>query len=120
MRRALRSNGAYCVASGTAVAALATSIDERVGLDAWLLAAVGISLVGYGIFVMWAVGQPKLFVPTAQMAIAGDLGWIVMAVVVIGAGWMTTTGNVVLALLTVVVAGFAIVQQSLYRRLRAS
>lgn len=111
LSRALHANAVYSTLSGATMAVGAVALDDWSGVPAWLLVAIGVGLIGFAVSLVFGARRPKLLVDTGRTAVAGDIGWIVGAVVVIAAtSWLTTAGEVTLALISVPVAIFAAAQ----------
>ena len=120
LRTVLRENAAFSMLSGTVLAVGSAALDDWIGLHWWILAPLGIGLMAFAAAVWFGAGRAELLRPTAQLAIAGDLGWIVGAVVIVVAtDWLTRNGEVALLAVTALVACFAIGQAIGLRRLDA-
>ncbi len=107
LRSILRENSLFSVASG-AVSALASGwLDDRLGIDSWILVALGVGLVAYGVFIFLSVRDGHKLAATGRMAVGGDIAWVLLSLVLIASGALTQTGNIVAAVLAGVVAIFA-------------
>lgn len=73
------------------------------------LAAVSVALIGFAAVLVWLVATPSRLRAGARLVVAADLMWILGAGIVIGLppGALSPSGDVVLAGVTVVVAGLA-------------
>ena len=116
----MRANAVFSAISGVAAIGLAVFADRGLGLEPWLLGVLGIGLVVYGIQLTIWVRSARLTVPGARIATAADAAWVVTAAVILTAypSAMDTTGRIVLAVVSLVVADFAIMQALGLRRLR--
>lgn len=116
--RALHANAIYSTAAGATMAIGAAALDDWSGVPAWLLVAIGVGLIGFAASLVFGARRPNLIVDTGRTAVAGDIGWIVGAIVVIAATtWLTTAGEVTLALISIPVAIFAVTQWQGLRRM---
>ena len=116
----MKLNAAFSAASGAAAAALGVFVDRPFGLDGWFLSVIGVGLVVYGAqLVAWARSD-RMVVPGARLATVADTLWVAAAVLVL-LGFpsaLDTTGRIVLALVSLVVADFAVMQALGLRKLR--
>ena len=111
LSRALHANALYSTLAGATMAVAATALDDWSGVPAWLLVAIGVGLIGFAASLVFGARRPNLIVDVGRTAVAGDLGWIVGAIVVIAAtSWLTTEGEVTLAIISIPVAIFAAAQ----------
>lgn len=118
LARTLRLNAVLTAATGAASLAGAGVLSEPLGIPVWLLASLGVGLLGYAAL-LWN-GSRTVPVPTAfgRFAVAADTAWVV-GVVAILLAWpeaMTPAGRWTLGLLTLVVADLAIAQAIGLRR----
>ncbi len=114
----LKSNGAFSAGSGALLLLGAPWLDNTFGLEAWLLAFVGVSLLAYGVQI-GRLAKPSRAVAGGKLATTMDLGWVVGATVVLVAfpNAMTAAGRIALLLATLVVAGLAAGQATALRKL---
>ena len=118
LRTVLRENATFCMASGAVLAAGSAALDNWVGVRWWILLLLGLGLIAYAPSLWIGAGRPKLLRQTGLVAIAGDVGWIVGAVVIVAAtDWLTRNGEIALIAVTALVASFAIGQAVGLRRL---
>ena len=108
----MRYNGFFSASSGATAIATAIAIDRPFGLEPWLMAVIGIGLVGYGVQLMlWARNSSVLRLG-AGIATVADAIWVVSAAIII-LGFpsaMTDNGRIVLGVLSLLVAEFAVLQ----------
>ncbi|NND02355.1 MAG: hypothetical protein HKN91_06160 [Acidimicrobiia bacterium] len=118
LQKLLKGNGAFSATSGAALLFGAPWLNDSLGVHTWLLVVVGVGLLAYGIQIA-RLARPATAVVAAKTATMMDLGWVVVAVVLLVAvpQVMTTTGRVALALATAVVAALAAGQAATLRRL---
>ena len=121
LRNLLGANGLFSAANGLALLGGAAVLDEALGLDVWLLAVCGLMLVGYGASLGLAAraGDP---IPAGRLASAMDVAWVVGAgAILVGfPSAMTGIGRLALLVVSVVVAGFAVLQIRAFRAATAS
>ena len=111
LRKLLRANGVFSAASGLALVGGAPVANDALGLEAWLLAACGLILVGYGAG-LWTAARASDPVPGGRLASLLDAGWVLGALVIL-IGFpsaMTPTGRLLLLVVSALVAGFAVLQ----------
>lgn len=109
---AMTENAVFSAASGVVLAAGAAALDTWFGVPAWLLVLVGLGLVGYAADLVWFTRSPHRLALGGRVAVAADAAWVFGAAVLL-LGFpetLTTQGNVALAVVTVVVAAFAVAQ----------
>jgi hypothetical protein len=109
--RTLVQNAVVSGVTGLALIVGAAGLDSWLGVNVWVLAGVGAGLVAYGVaLVRWA-GSLKWLRRGGLLAVAGDVMWVIGAVAVIAfTDEMTAAGEVVLAVVTAVVAWFVVAQ----------
>lgn len=120
LQKLLKGNGAFSAANGAVLLFGALWLDGAFGLHAWLLAIVGLGLIGYGILLA-RLANPEHAISGGKFATAMDFAWVVGAAVILLAfpTAMTTVGRVILLAMTVVVAALATEQTMALRRLDA-
>lgn len=117
LRRVLLANGGFSLTSGATMLVAAAYIEDRLGAPAWVLIAVGLVLVPYGVGLWRASRATSLDRRVVWAATAADLAWVAgAAAVIVVPGTMSVAGKWVLAGLTIVVLDFALVQLSAVRR----
>lgn len=113
LRRALYANVLFSIVSGVALTVgfpwLAPWMDVRPG---WLLAAVGVSLIGFAVVVA-RVARRRSIAPVGVWTIVGlDLGWVVASGALLF-GWpnlLTDAGRAGVAVVAAVVLVIAALQ----------
>ena len=120
LQKLLKGNGTFSAGSGLILLAGSPWLDATFGLQAWLLAVVGVGLIAYGIQI-FRMASPASAIAGGKFATAMDLGWVLGAVLILLAfpTAMTAAGRVALLLATLVVAGLAAGQATALRRVAA-
>ena len=120
LRSILRENAVFSILSGAVLTAGSPGLDSWLGVHAIVLLIAGVGLIGYGASVWFGASRAATVVETGKVAVAGDVGWILAAVVLIAAtSVLTRNGELALAIVSVPVALFAIGQVIGLRRLAA-
>lgn len=119
--KAMIDNAIVSGLTGLGLTASATSIDDWLGLNAWVVAAVGLGLIGFAFdLVIWA-RSPRWLIKGGKLAATGDTLWVIASLALIGfSDVLSPFGEVAVAGVSVVVAGFAIAQFVGLRRLTRS
>ena len=118
LRAVLRENAVFSAGSGAVLALGSPGLDSWLGVDAWILLALGVGLVAYAASLWVGAGRGETLRLTGQTAIAGDIGWVIGAAVLIAAtSWLTRNGEIALAVVSIPVALFATGQIIGLRRL---
>ena len=121
LSKAMKENAIFSGLAGLVLIVGATGLDGWLGVDAWLLAAIGLGLVVYAADLMWWSRSPRWLVTGGRMAVVADLGWVVAAAGLIAfTAVLTTRGEAALALVSVVIAALAAAQWLGLRKLAAS
>lgn len=117
LRSVVQANSRFSEVSGGILLIGAPFLDATFGLDAWFLAVVGASLVGYGAL-LWFMARGAKVRPAATLATVMDATWVLAAAVVLlgFTGAMTPAGRGALGAVSVAVAGFAVAQWFWLRR----
>lgn len=119
LRLALRANAAFSIVSGAALLAGARPIAGFIGHGrAADLAAVGGALLGFAAWLLWIAARPEISRGGARLAVALDLGWVLLTAVVLAAGSFNAAGRTVAVVVALLVADFALFQFLGLRRLR--
>lgn len=111
LSKAMLANATVSGISGAGLALGAAALDDWIGVNVWVLVAVGVGLVEFAIDLrIWARSTTWLR-RGGKIAVAGDIAWVLASVELIGfTDVLTHSGNVALAAITVVVAAFAVAQ----------
>ena len=121
LSKAMKENAIFSGLAGLVLIVGASGLDGWLGVDAWLLAAIGLGLVVYAADLMWWSRSPRWLVTGGRMAVVADLGWVVAAAGLIAfTAVLTTRGEATLALVSVVIAALAAAQWLGLRKLAAS
>ena len=120
LSKAMTENAIFSGLAGLVLIVGASGLDGWLGVDAWLLAAIGLGLVVYAADLMWWSRSPRWLVTGGRMAVVADLGWVVAAAALIAfTAVLTSQGEAVLALVSVVIAALAAAQWLGLRKLAA-
>ena len=83
LSKAMKENAIFSGLAGLVLIVGASGLDGWLGVDAWLLAAIGLGLVVYAADLMWWSRSPRWLVTGGRMAVVADLGWVVAAAALI-------------------------------------
>lgn len=124
MLRAVLATNATTSALGGLVAAVAgTWLDDELlgtGHPGWVRLA-GAGLIVFGIAVALVSRSATGALPDrARLVSVADAGWVVFTIVTILAGWYSTTGAVLMAVVAAMVTVFGVEQLLFARRLAGS
>ncbi len=120
LSKAMKENAIFSGLAGLVLVVGASGLDGWLGVDARLLAAIGLGLVVYAADLMWWSRSARWLVTGGRMAVVADLGWVVAAAALIAfTAVLTTQGEAALALVSVVIAALAAVQWMGLRKLAA-
>ena len=106
----LTANAVFSGLSGVALTLGAVPMSEWLGIPTWISVVIGVGLMMFSIQVAMTARNPE---PQAvRMVIASDAAWVVIATVLIAAfpDSMSNDGFAALAIVTVGVATFAVLQ----------
>jgi uncharacterized protein YndB with AHSA1/START domain len=117
---AISWNVVFSTASGLLLAIGAFALSGWLGVDAWLLAGLGVALVAFAGVLVWLLAEPRRVVRGAQWVIGADVAWVGAAVVLLVAApaAMSGAGRVALTMVSIVVAILALAQLVGLRRYR--
>ena len=110
LTRSLRANAAFSAASGLVLVLGSSILASPFGVPQVSLIAIGAMLLPFAAFVWWVSTAPRRGL--VSLIIAGDIAWVVSAIVLI-AGFpqaLSTLGVWALIVATIVVADLAIAQ----------
>ncbi|MFW6200825.1 MAG: hypothetical protein ACOC8K_09640 [Gemmatimonadota bacterium] len=111
LRRALWANAAFSGASGVAIAAGSSMLPELLGAGTTTLyVLIGVFLIAFALRLVLLARGEDIPRKEAVVIVASDWGWVVGSVLVIGMGFLTTLGAVLVGGTAVVVGGFAVWQ----------
>ncbi|NOX30359.1 MAG: SRPBCC family protein [Actinobacteria bacterium] len=112
LRNVLRLNTELSIVTGTIGLAAGGPVANMLGVDqVWLIRLLGGGLAAFALVVFIVAGSRTKTLQTwsAKISIA-DLGWVAGTVAVIGLGWLSTTGVVVMAAVGLLVLALSIAQ----------
>lgn len=115
---AVSVNGIFSAASGVVLIAGAPMLRSPIGADGWLLATVGVGLVGFAVLLVWLLAAPRRLAVGAGSVLVADVAWVLGAVVLLAGfpGLLAPAGRVGLAVVSGVVAAIAVAQAVGLRR----
>jgi hypothetical protein len=110
LRRTLKANATYSIITGVVALVLAGVISDFMGVSRVTLALVGAGVAGFGGLVLWNGRRRTIDLRQARLTGLADALWVLGAVVVIAIGGMTYGGRILLALVSMPVGVFAVLQ----------
>lgn len=115
---AVSCNAIFSAASGVVLLAGAPMLSDPIGVAGWILAMVGVGLVGFASLLVWLLAAPRRLTAGAPFALVADVAWVLGAVVLLAGfpGLLAPAGQVVLGAVTAVVATIALGQAVGMRR----
>ena len=119
LRNVLFGNSAFSFTSGLASVLFSKSIADFLGLSAsWIILALGVGLILYGIEIFLAARAEPVNKALATFAVYADLAWVLGSAVLIFANLVdfTTAGKWAIAIIADIVLVFAILQYVGLRR----
>lgn len=122
LSRTMTENALFSGASGLIlIIGAMLGLADWVGVNAWLLAALGVGLVVYAADLLFFARSPRWLISGGRMAVAADIAWVIVAAALIAfTAVLTQQGELALAGVSLVVAGFAAAQWIGLRRLTVS
>jgi len=121
LKNALFGNSAFSFISGLAAVLFSKAIANFLGLSAsWIIFALGIGLILYGIEIFIAAKAEPVHKGIATFAVYADLAWVLGSAMLIFANLVdfTTVGKWAIAIVADIVLVFAILQFVGLRRLK--
>jgi hypothetical protein len=115
---AVSINVIFSAASGVVLIAGTPMLSNPIGADGWLLATVGVGLVGFGALLVWLLAAPRRLAVGVPYVLVADVAWVLGAVVLL-AGFpelLAPAGQVGLAAVSAVVVAIAVGQAVGLRR----
>ena len=109
LRRVMLADVAFSATCTAVLLLFADTVGEWLALDAALLRWVGLLLVAHVAILVWSVATDRVE-PGSRYAVVANLGWVVVAVVVIAVGWLPTEAAIALGIVSVPVGAFGVVQ----------
>jgi hypothetical protein len=117
LRGALTGNGLFSITSGLIGAIFASQLADLMGVNWVVLLVIGIGVVGFGIVTLMNARRQGINLLEANLTVIADIFWVLGgAVIILIPGLLTTEGNFLLGAVSIVVAGFAILQTIGIRR----
>lgn len=122
LKLTMRLNASTCIIFGFAFVLASSVVNGFIGNTvAGLLPWVGVILIFNGFHLLFASRRSKPLCLEILYFIAGDIGWVVVSLLLVGVGLVITTQRGIIAALLVsaMVAIFAFLQALAYRKLCA-
>jgi hypothetical protein len=111
LSRIIEANGRFSVVSGALLLAAAVVLDGWFDLPAAVIAVVGAALIPYGLMLRRSAALDPFDYRLAWLATIGDLTWVIAAIVLLVIpNTMSATGKWTLAIVTLAVLEFAVLQ----------
>lgn len=115
---AISNNAIFSAVSGIVLITAAPLLSSPVGVTAWILATVGVGLVGFATLLVWLLAAPQRLATGAAFVLAADVAWVLGAVVLL-AGFpslLARAGQIGLGAVSLVVTAIALGQAVGLRR----
>ena len=112
LRTAFRLNGGFSALSGLLGTIAAGPIADLFEVEqVWLIRSLGVALIGFAVGLFILASRPDSEVRFMSGVIsAADVSWVLGTVAVIGLGWLSTAGAIIMSVVAVVVLAFAVAQ----------
>jgi hypothetical protein len=111
LSKAMQENALFSATAGIVLIAGAPWLDTWLGVNGWLLVAAGVALIVFAADLVWWSRSARLLNSGGRMAVISDIAWVVGAASLIAfTAVLTRQGEIALALVSTVVAGFAAAQ----------
>ena len=110
LRTVLRTNAFYSVATGATALVLAGSLGETMEISPWIVRIVGLGVILFGVALLVIFRPPRVDITAARFVVAADIAWVAAAVIVMAADLMSASGDLILGLVSIPVAVFAVLQ----------
>lgn len=112
LRNALKVNAVSSATTGLIGLLFAGTVGELIGVDQlWLIRLVGGGLFAFAISVyLLSRAEVGPLTSGAGVISLNDFGWVGATAVVIGLGWLSVQGAVIMGLIAVMVFGFGAAQ----------
>ena len=117
LRGSLRANAAFSALSGALFTLAGAPLGRFLGVDALLVGAVGVNLLGFAAALVYFAGRPVLSRAIAMLIVTADLLWVVGTFALVRSAVFTAAGAVAALAVSGVVLLFAILQSIGTRRL---
>lgn len=119
LRRSLSANGLFSLTTGVLAVALSESLAALMGISEALLVVIGVGVVGFGLVTLWNARRTRIDLRLARLTVGADAVWVITATIVIFGlpGVMTTSGKLLLGVVSLMVGLFAVLQARGIRRI---
>lgn len=109
LRKSLIANGVFSTVTGTATVAFASGLGAYLLVSRTALNVIGVGVALFGLTILWESRSPSVGRGFALFVIVADLSWVLAAIVVFAVPG-SMANKWVLATVTLVVAGFVVLQ----------
>jgi uncharacterized protein YndB with AHSA1/START domain len=115
---AVSYNALFSATSGVTLSVGALLLSDSIGVASWILAAVGVGLVGFAVLLVWLLADARRLDRGAPFVVSADVAWVLAAAVLLVGlpDLLAPPGQVGLAAVSVVVAGLGAAQSVGLRR----
>lgn len=120
LRNTLRANSVFCATTGIVSLVAATPLAAWLGLSSpFILVGLGLMLLPYAGWLFYQTTQKTIDRRVALAAIFLDVLWVIDSIAILLIGWppLTVSGMWIVAILALIVAGFAEAQYIGLRRM---
>lgn len=110
LARVLKVNGTISGLVGLIVFLVPNRVDEIIGAGApGIVRLIGGGLVVFGVIVLWlGFRAAPVLRSGGRIVLMLDIVWVVASLVLVSSGWFSTSGNVIVLAVALMVAGFAL------------
>ena len=120
LSKAMVDNALFSGAAGLVLIVGSAWLDGWLGVNTWLLVALGVGLVVYAVDLVWWSRSQRWLVAGGRMAVLADIAWVLAAAALIAfTAVLTTRGELALAAVSLIVGGFGAAQWTGLRKLTA-
>ena len=112
LRKVLLANTEFSIATGLACLILGGPVADVLGVDqVWLIRLLGAGLFGFaGLVFLVSRSSRSILQRWSREISMADVGWVAATGVVIGLGWLSTGGAIIMAIIAAVVLAFGLAQ----------
>ena len=113
LKKVMLANAIFSATFGMIMLVLNSDITELMGLkSSWLLPLIGVGLLGFAATVAYQVTRQVISAMQVKSIVIQDLVWVVASIVVLltDIGELSYSGKVLIALIAIAVADFALLQ----------
>ena len=118
LSKAMVDNALFSGLTGLILIGGAAWLDRWLGLNPWLLVALGVGLLIYAADLAWWSRSERWVVAGGRLAVIADIAWVITAIALIAfTAVLTTQGEVALAIVSLIIAVLAAAQRQGLRRM---